>query len=70
MKSFEMKLQKNGIRVVVKNYTAGYLATVDKLDKDEDVEYGCTGNFSSNINNAVQNALALFVNTFIKEMIA
>lgn len=63
MKTFE----KDNIRVTIKKFANGYLATVDKLDEDGDVEFGCTGEFNKNAYGAAQNALSFFTNAFKQE---
>lgn len=63
MKTFE----KDNIRVTIKKFANGYLATVDYLDKDGDVEFGYTGEFNKSAYGAAQNALAFFANAFKRE---
>lgn len=57
MKGFEMKFLKDGIQITVRWFDNGYLATVDKLDEDGDVEYGSSGYFKSTISEAVISAI-------------
>ena len=57
-------LKQGNIRIVIRKYEEGYLATVDSLDEDGDVEFGCSGNFSNDIQKAVWNAIDYFYYSF------
>ena len=60
-------LTKDYMRMTVKKFEEGYLATIDHLDEDGDVEFGCSGEFCDTAQGAAWDTLDYY-NTLYNEM--
>lgn len=60
----EVILKRGRVRITIRKFPEGFLATVDCLDKDGDVEFGCSGEFCDNKQDAAYSALDHYTDVF------
>lgn len=60
----ELVLKRGKVRITIRKFPEGFLATVDCLDEDGDVEFGSTGGFADNPQNAAWNALDFYTSSW------
>lgn len=53
----KITLNQDCIRITVVKFEKRYLATVDHIDEDGDVEFGSSGDFANKAIDAVRNAI-------------
>ena len=64
MDKFEKVLKKGKVQITIKKLNDLYIATVNCVDDDSDVEFGCTGDYASNAQDAAWNALDYYTESF------
>lgn len=59
-------LKKGHIRVTVAKFGKGWLATVNHVDEDGDVEFGSSGDFANKAIDAIRNAIDYYRHVWLE----
>ena len=60
----EIVLKRGNVRITIRKFPEGFLAAVDCLNEDGDVNFGASGYFADNPQDAAWNALDFYTSSW------